>query len=63
MSRRGFPANIYVQSTTEKNKKKLLNMIKVNNKDKRTTSYVAFIVNLEPILHLFPNVSVVDFEQ
>ena len=38
-------------------------MIKVNNKDKRTTSYVAFIVNLEPILHLFPNVSVVDFEQ
>ena len=38
-------------------------MIKVNNKDKRTTSYVAFIVKLEPILHLFPNVSVVDFEQ
>ena len=38
-------------------------MFKVNNKENRKTSSISFIVNFEHILHLFPNVSVVDFEQ
>ena len=63
-----YPGNIYLFKVNKRNNWKKWNMFKVNNEDTRMTSFIllTLIVSLLltlNIFHLFPGVSIVDFEQ